>query len=101
MKIKKGDKVKIIVGKDKGKEGKIEKVYQKQNKVLIPGLNIYKKHVKKSEEFPKGGIVDFPRPINRSNVMFICPKCKKPTRLGLEIQGNKKNRVCKKCNSKV
>jgi len=101
MKIKKGDKVKIIAGKDKGKEGKIERVYQKQNKVLIPGLNIYKKHVKKSEEFTQGGVIDFPRPIDRSNVMFVCPKCKKATRLGFNIEGKKKNRVCKKCSSQV
>jgi large subunit ribosomal protein L24 len=63
MKIKKGDKVKVIYGKDKGKEGVVEKVYQKANKVLIPGINLYKKHIKKNEKMPQGGIIEVPRPL--------------------------------------
>ncbi len=97
MKIKKGDKVKVIYGKDRGRTGTVERVYKKRMMVLIPGINIYKKHVKKSEEFPQGGVVEVPRPINVSKVMLICPLCKKPTRVGYQIKDGKKYRVCKSC----
>lgn len=101
MKLKKGDKVKIIAGKDKGRDGTIEKTYSKVNKVIIPGVNIYKKHIKKNEKMPQGGVVDLPRPIDVSKIMFICPKCGKESRLGYVVEKGKKNRVCKNCESKV
>lgn len=101
MKIKKGDKIKIIIGKDKGKEGVVEKVYRKSNKILVMGINLYKRHLKKSDKFPQGGIVDVPRPILVSKVMLVCPKCKKTTRVGYQIEKNKKVRICKKCKSAI
>ncbi len=101
MKIRKGDKVRVIYGKDKGREGVVEKVYKKARKVLIPGINIYKKHIKKSEQFPQGGVVEIPRPIDISKVMLICPKCGKPTRVGYKISGGQKFRICKKCQSRI
>ncbi len=101
MKIKKGDKVKIIYGKDKGREGVVEKVYRKDNKVLIPGINLYKRHIKKNEKMPKGGIIEIPRPLDVSKVMLICPKCAKPTRVGILREKSKKWRICKKCKSKI
>jgi large subunit ribosomal protein L24 len=101
MKIIKGDKVKIIAGKDKGREGKVERAYKKQNKVLIEGINIYKRHIKKSEKVPKGGVVDVPRLIDVSKIMLICSKCNKPTRIGLKRENKKKIRVCKKCKSVI
>lgn len=101
MKIKKGDKVKIISGKDKGREGKVEKVYLKSKKVLILGVNLYKRYLKKNKENNQGGIVEVPRPIDVSKVMFVCPKCQKPSRLGFKLENNKKYRYCKKCQSKV
>lgn len=101
MKIKKGDKVQIIYGKDKGRQGVVAKVYPKNNLVLIPGINIYKKHIKKNEKMPQGGKVDLPRPIALSKVMLICPKCGKPTRVGFLIEKGKKFRHCKKCRSKI
>lgn len=101
MKIKKGDKVKVIAGKDKGRDGKVEKVYKKQNKVLLPGINIYKKHIKKNEKMPKGGVVELPRPIDISKIMLICPTCNKPSRIGYKIEKNKKIRICKKCRTKI
>lgn len=101
MKLRKNDKVKIIAGKDKGKQGKIEKVYPKSNKVLVMGINIYKKHIKKNEQFPQGGKVDLPRPIDVSKVMLICPKCNQPTRVGFIIENKKKWRICKKCQTKL
>lgn len=96
MKLKKGDKVVVIAGKDKGKQGIIERVYIKQNKVLIPKVNIYKRHIKKSEASPQGGVVELPRLIDISKVMFISPKTGKPTRIGYKISQGKKSRVAKK-----
>lgn len=93
MKLKKGDKVRVTAGKDKGREGTIERVYAHKNKVLITGINIYKKHVKKSDQFPQGGIIDVPRPLNVSNVMLMSQTAKKPTRVGYVIEGSKKFRV--------
>lgn len=101
MKIKKGDKVKLTAGKDKGKEGVVEKVYRKANKVLILGVNLYKRHLKKNPENNQGGIIQVPRPLDVSKVMLICPKCGKITRVGYKIEKNKKNRICKKCQSKI
>ena len=97
MKIRKNDKVLVTTGKDKGRDGIVEKVYLKQETVLIPGLNLFKKHMRKSEQMPKGGIVEVPRPIGIAKLSLICPKCKKPTRVGFQIEEGKKHRVCKKC----
>jgi large subunit ribosomal protein L24 len=99
MKVRKGDKVKIIAGKDKGKEGVIERVYVKQSVVVIPGMNMFKKHVKKSEQMPQGGLVDIPRPLNSAKVMLICPKCHKATRVQYKIEKDHKKRMCKQCKS--
>jgi len=93
MKLKKGDKVLVMVGKDKGREGAIERVYSKRDKVLIGGINQYKRHVKKSDQFPQGGIIEVPRPLNASNVMLISQTVKKPTRVGYVIEGKKKFRI--------
>lgn len=101
MKIKKGDKVKITAGKDKGREGKIERVYEKKAQVLISGINLYKKHVKKSEKMPQGGVVEVPRPLDVSKVMLLCPKCGKTTRVGYQVDKKEKIRICKKCESKL
>lgn len=101
MRIKKGDKVKIIAGKDKGKEGPVERVYFKQLKVLVGAVNIYKKHIKKNEKMPQGGVVEIPRPLDISKVMLICPKCGKTTRVGYEVNKGRKSRVCNKCKSKI
>lgn len=101
MKIKVKDKVRVMSGKDKGRDGIIERVYSKMNKVSISGINIFKKHVKKSDQAPQGGVVEVPRPLNAANVALLCPKCGKITRIGYEINGNKKSRVCKKCKSKI
>ena len=90
MKLIKGDKVKVVAGKDKGREGTIERVYAKANKVVIPQVNLYKKHVKKNEQMPQGGVVELPRPLDAAKVMLVCPKCNKLTRIGYEIKGEKK-----------
>lgn len=101
MKIKKGDKIKVVAGKDRGREGKVERLYVKAGLVLIEGINKYKRHVKKSDKLPQGGIVDVPRPISIAKLMLVCPKCGKTTRVGYKMEKNKKVRVCKKCQSVI
>lgn len=101
MKLKKGDTIKVTAGRDRGREGKIDKVYSNAEKILIKGINIYKKHVKKNEQMPQGGVVEIPRPLRVANVAFICPKCKKITRVGYRIEGAKKVRICRKCDAAV
>ncbi|MBI3576630.1 50S ribosomal protein L24 [Candidatus Gottesmanbacteria bacterium] len=101
MKIKKGDTIIITAGKDKGKKGKIEKVFADEAKVLVPGLNIYKRHTKKRDEKTPGGIVEFARPLPMGNVAVVCPSCKKPTRVGFLVTKEEKYRVCRKCGAKI
>jgi len=100
LKFKVGDTVKIIGGKDKGREGKIEKLYPKKGLAMVPGVNIYKKHVK-SQPGQKGGIFDVPRPLNFSKIALVCPSCKKPTRVGFKTVGNEKIRYCKQCKKEI
>jgi large subunit ribosomal protein L24 len=90
MKLKKGDKVAVIAGKDKGKDGLIDRVYKNTKKVMIMDINVYKKHIKKSKDMPKGGVVALPRPLDVSKVMFICPKCEKKARIGYKVENSKK-----------
>ncbi|MBM3283358.1 50S ribosomal protein L24 [Candidatus Gottesmanbacteria bacterium] len=99
MKLKKGDEVIITGGKDRGKKGKIEKIFPERNSVLLPGLNIFKKHIKKRDEKNPGGIIDFSRPLPVANVAFLCPKCNRATRIGYKIEGKEKLRTCRKCGS--
>lgn len=99
MKLKKGDEVVITAGKDKGKKGKIEKVFADKEKILLPGLNVYKRHMKKQDENRPGGIIEFNRPLPIGNVALICSKCNKPTRVGFKVSGGKKIRICRKCGS--
>jgi large subunit ribosomal protein L24 len=101
LKLKKGDHVKITLGKDKGREGDIERVIGKENTVVVPGVNIYKKHVK-GQQGQAGGIFEIPRPLNVAKVALICPKCKKQTRVKFTVTGkNEKNRVCAKCGREI
>jgi len=99
MKIRRGDKVKVISGKDKGKTGKVLKVFPRLGKVVVEGINILKKHQKPRRQGEKGGRISFPGPISISNVQLICTKCEKPTRVGFEKSGEKKVRICKKCGA--
>ena len=101
MRLKTGDKVIVITGSNKGKEGTITKVLRDENKVIVEGVNIIKKHQKGNGQ-ETGGIIEREAPINASNVMLIDPKTKKPTRVGVTIneKTNKKVRVSKKSNEK-
>ncbi len=97
MRIKKDDKVRIISGKDSGREGKVLRVLREERKVVVDGLNIVKKHIRPRKEGEKGERVEIPAPIDVSNVMLICPSCSKPTRVAYIVKDGVKNRVCKKC----
>ncbi|QQS43954.1 50S ribosomal protein L24 [Candidatus Roizmanbacteria bacterium] len=100
MKIRKGDTVLVIAGKDKGRTGKVDRVYPKQNKVVVESINMYKKAVPKTEQTPQGGVMDVPRPIQASNLMVVDPKTKKPSRVKYEIKDGKKERVFKSTSRK-
>ena len=95
MHVKKGDKVVVISGKDKGKQGTILSAYPKQNRVIVEGVNIVKKHSKPSQLNPQGGIISKEAAIHVSNVMPLDPKSGKPTRVGYKIENGKKVRVAK------
>jgi large subunit ribosomal protein L24 len=101
MKVKKGDNVLIIAGKDKGRTGKITRALPKELKVLVEGINMKKKHIRPRREGEKGQVVQTPAAMNVSNVQIICPKCGKATRVGYKINGESKARVCKKCGQEI
>ncbi|MFS8630034.1 MAG: 50S ribosomal protein L24 [Bacillales bacterium] len=96
MHVKKGDKVKVISGKDRGKEGVILQVFPKKNRVIVEGVNMVKKHARPSQDNPQGGILNIEAPIHVSNVMPIDPKTGEPTRVGYKIIDGKKVRIAKK-----
>jgi large subunit ribosomal protein L24 len=96
MHVKKGDKVQVISGKDKGKQGVILQALPKQNRVIVEGVNVVKKHSKPSQANPQGGILNLEAPIHVSNVMPIDPKSGEPTRVGHKEVKGKKVRVAKK-----
>jgi len=101
MKLKKGDNVLIIAGKDKGKTGKITKAYPKDLKVLVEGINLRKKHVRPKREGEKGQVVEIPAAVDVSSVKIICPKCGKAVRVGYKIEKDRKFRICKKCDQEI
>src|SRR3972149_5965723 len=101
MKIKKGDIVKVLIGKDKGKTGQVEKVFRKIERVLVPGVNEFKRHVKSRARNQKSEIITITKPLPIANVALVCPKCKKPTRIGFQIEKGKKIRICKKCSKAI
>ncbi|GGD03374.1 50S ribosomal protein L24 [Thalassobacillus devorans] len=96
MHVKKGDKVMVISGKDKGKQGSVLEAYPKNERVLVEGINVVKKHAKPSQDNPQGGILNQEAPIHVSNVMPIDPKSGEPTRVGYKVENGKKVRIAKK-----
>lgn len=110
MKIKKNDKIKVIAGKDKSKTGKVLQVFPKLKTASVEGVNLLIKHLRPQKKGEKGQRIEFPAPFNLSNMMLMCPKCKKSTRVEYKILENKKDkevnnkkekkkkvRICKKC----
>ena len=100
--IKKNDTVFVITGEEKGKKGRVLSVDIEKNRLVVESLNMIKKHMKPNKQFAQGGIIDREAPIRRSNVMLVCPKCDKPTRIGNTVLENgKKVRSCKKCGEVI
>jgi large subunit ribosomal protein L24 len=101
MKIRKGDNVKILSGKDRGKTGKVSRVFPKAGKAIVEGLNLVKKHVRPKKQSEKGQRVSVPAAVDVSNLMLVCPKCSKSSRIGFKIGEKNKFRICKKCGSEI
>ena len=96
--IKKEDTVVVIVGKEKGKKGRVLNVNREKHKVLVEKINIIKKHMKPNKQYSQGGIIEKEAPVHISNVMLSCPKCSKPTKVAVAVLGGgEKHRTCKKC----
>ncbi len=91
----------MTIGKDQGRKGKVEKVFPQTNTVLVPGVNMFKRHQKKRDDKHPSGIVDFPRTLDVAKIALICPKCGKPTRVGYLVTKDEKERICRKCGQKI
>ena len=96
FKLRKGDTVQVIAGKDKGKRGEIVSILPKKDAVVVSGVNIVKKAMKKKSQQDQGGIAEIEAPLNISNVAIVCKNCG-PTKIGYKIDGDMKVRVCRKC----
>lgn len=101
MKLKKGDTVHVVSGKDKGKSGKILQVLTKEDRVVVEGVNQYKRHLKSRDRNKKSEIITITKPLPVANVAFICQKCKKPSRVGYSFEGKEKIRICKNCGKTI
>ena len=101
MKIKKGDTVRILYGKDSGKQGTVVATNPKSKKIVVDGINVYKKHVKGDGRTKTSEILTVVKPLDVSKVILICSSCGKPTRVGIKREGDKVERVCKKCNKVI
>lgn len=100
--IKKGDMVKVICGKDKGKTGKVLKVLWAQSRMLVEGVNLVKKHTRRTQENQKGGVIERENPIHISNIMLFCKQCNKAVRTKINIlKDNSKTRLCVKCGNSI
>ncbi|MBU1110994.1 50S ribosomal protein L24 [Patescibacteria group bacterium] len=99
--IKKGDKVQVITGNYRGKQGVVERALPKERKVVVSGINIVKRHMKPRGQQKPGGIIEITKPIDVSKVMFVCPSCSQKTRIGYDAKGKEKHRICKKCGKTI
>ncbi len=101
MTIKKGDNIIVLSGKDKGKQATVVDIMRDKDRVLIEGVNVFKKHQRPRQEGKKGQVVERAMPLHLSNVAVYCSKCKKGARLAVKMDGDKKLRVCRTCDSKL
>jgi len=97
MKIRKGDTVQVIAGKDLGKVGEVTRVIPETDRVIVDGVNVAKRHQRATNATMQGGIIDKDMPLHISNVAIVCSSCDKPTRIGYRFEGDTKVRVCRKC----
>lgn len=101
MKLKRGDTILITTGKDKGRKGKLLRALPKEEKIVVEGINLRKKHVRPKKSGEKGQIIEIPLPIYASNAKIICSKCGKATRIGYKVDEKEKYRICKKCGQRI
>ena len=101
MFVRRDDKVVVLSGRDKGKEGKVLSVEPKDGKLIVEGISVGKRHKKPRKQGQPGGILKIETPIYAAKVMRVCPKCKKPTRHAVKVTAGSKVRVCKKCNAEI
>ncbi len=101
MRVQKGDTVQVIAGKDRGKQGVVEKALPATSGVVVTGINIRKRHMRPSSTRPTGGILEIPTALNVAKVMIVCSACKKPTRARYEGTGSDKHRICVKCGAQL
>jgi len=101
MKIKKGDKVLVTSGKNRGKTGKVTDVFPRDLRLIVEGVNIQKRHIRPKKSGEKGQVVEIAAPISASNTKLICEKCNKATRVGYKMEKKEKFRVCKKCQNSL
>lgn len=104
LKIKKGDTVEVISGREKGVRGEVLRVLPKEDRVVVQGVNVRKKHqrqVQSGGRTMNPGIIQFEAPVHVSNVMLVCPKCSQPSRVGLTREDGKSRRVCKNCDAVI
>ncbi len=97
MRLRAGDRVKVISGKDAGKESRISKVFPKSNQVIVEGVNTAKRHTRPRGQTMQGGIIDKDMPVDASNVMILCEDCGRPVRISYRVDDNGKYRVCSRC----
>ena len=101
MFVRKDDKVVVLSGRDKGKQGKVLSVMPKDGKLIVEGVSVASRHMKPRKQGDQGGIIKMETPIYACKVMVVCPKCGKPTRVAHKIADGKKSRVCKKCGGEL
>jgi large subunit ribosomal protein L24 len=101
MSIRTGDRVRVIAGKDKGKEAKVLAVLPHKERVVVERVNLVKKATRPTQRNPKGGILEIEGSVHASNVMLVCPKCSQPTRIGRKREDGTRIRVCKKCGNDI
>jgi len=99
--IKQGDTVQVIQGKEVGKKGKVLHVLEAEERVIVERVNFIKRHVRPSKKVPQGGVIEREASMHISNVKLVCPSCNQPARVGVRIEGDEKVRFCKKCNVQV
>ncbi len=98
-KLKKNDNVRVIAGKDKGKQGQVREMHPKEGRAIVTGINMIKKHQRSRSATEQGGIIEREAPIQIANLMLVCSNCGQPTRVGIHFRPDgKKSRYCKKCN---
>lgn len=101
-KIKRGDTVQVIKGNDRGKKGKVLMIFREKGRAIVEGINLVKKHRRRTQQDPQGGVVSIESPLRLSNVMLLCKNCNRPTRTGFSLlKDGTKTRICRECKEAI